>query len=350
MLGLIMVFSASYISSQEYYGTGLFLLGKQTFFMLLGLFLAWVVGQTRAGFWYKFGEHFHLGICILLGMTVLDLFAHSAKGASRWLSIANGPQLQPGELLKYSVLFAAVPFFDQFANLSLRRRLYLGGLLGAPLLLLALQPDFGTLTIIFLTLVLVAFFSDLSRRYLYSGIFLGLLSLISVLLAQPYRVKRLVSFLDPWKNPRGSGFQVIQSFLAFANGSWSGKGLGNSNEKLFYLPEAHNDFIFSVLGEELGLLGVSATILLYLALIYFGLRMAFYMQKRFNRQVVVGITFLLGLQAQLNMAVVLGILPTKGLNLPLISAGGSSLVANFFALGIIFSLLKDEKREYIQML
>ena len=168
----------------------------------------------------------------------------------------------------------------------------------------------------------------------------GFIAACGILISAPYRVKRLLTFLDPWKDPRGAGFQVIQSFLAFANGSFFGQGLGNSNEKLFYLPEAYNDFIFSVVGEELGFVGVLATVIMFISFIFIGLKMAISLKSRVGSIMVSAIIFAIGFQAFMNMGVVLGVLPTKGLNLPFISYGGSSMVANLAALGLIFACVK----------
>ncbi len=158
-------------------------------------------------------------------------------------------------------------------------------------------------------------------------------------------MKRLLTYLDPWKNPHGSGFQIIQSYLAFANGSLLGQGLGNSNEKLFYLPEAHNDFIFSVIGEEMGFVGVFFLVCLFIAFIYFGFKLILQVKDRIGVILGASIIFVLGLQALLNMGVVLGLLPTKGLNLPFISYGGSSLICNFFGIGLLLSVVKGYRDE-----
>ena len=163
---------------------------------------------------------------------------------------------------------------------------------------------------------------------------------ICFLFTASYRIKRILTFLDPWKNPKTSGFQIIQSYLAFANGSLFGQGLGNSNEKLFYLPEAHNDFIFSVIGEELGFIGVFCIVILFLSALYLGFKLALQMKKRPALILASSAIFILGLQSFLNMAVVLGLLPTKGLNLPFISYGGSSLLSNFLGIGLLCSAVK----------
>jgi cell division protein FtsW len=208
------------------------------------------------------------------------------------------------------------------------------------LALLIKQPDFGSFSICFFVIAFVCFMSSFPRKYFYYSLMAGGVGGIFILFSQAYRVKRLLTYLDPWKNPQGSGFQIIQSYMAFANGSAFGQGLGNSNEKLFYLPEAHNDFIFSVIGEELGFIGVFLIICLFIAFIYFGFKLILQVRDRVGIILGSSVIFVLGLQALLNMGVVLGLLPTKGLNLPFISYGGSSLICNFFGIGLLLSVVK----------
>src|SRR5690606_25080520 len=172
-------------------------------------------------------------------------------------------------------------------------------------------PDFGTFFIASLVIGFIAFLSSFPRKYFYSAMIIGAIGAFGILISAPYRVKRLLTFLDPWKDPRGSGFQVIQSFLAFANGSFFGQGLGNSNEKLFYLPEAYNDFIFSVVGEELGFIGVLVTVLMFISFIFIGFKMSITLKSRVGSIMVATIIFTIGFQAFMNMGVVLGVLPTK---------------------------------------
>src|SRR5690606_26270730 len=171
------------------------------------------------------------------------------------------------------------------------------------------QPDFGTFFISAIIIGFIAYLSSFPRKYFYASLISGIVGIVIILLAAPYRVKRILSFLDPWKDPRGTGFQIIQSFLAFANGSIFGQGLGNSNEKLFYLPEAYNDFIFSVVGEELGFVGVCATVIMFISFIFIGFKMAINLKSRVGSIMTSTIIFSIGFQAFLNMGVVLGILP-----------------------------------------
>lgn len=339
LVGVIMVYSSSYIYAKENYGTSVYYFMKQILFMVTGIGIGWVTSRTKLSFWLKYGKYFNIICTSLLVLTFIPGIGVSAKGASRWISIF-GLKFQPAELVKYSLIVSALPYCEKFFQLELKERVKWGASLMAPLALLVLQPDFGAFSICFLVLSFVCFMSSFPRKYFYSIFSVGAILGAIILVAQPYRVKRLMTFLDPWQNPRGSGFQIIQSFLAFANGSIFGQGVGNSNEKLFYLPEAHNDFIFSVVGEELGFVGVTVLVGLFLVLIYLGLKIALETGHRLAMLLVSSVIFTMGIQAVLNMAVVLGLLPTKGLNLPFISYGGSSIVANFFAIGLMFSAVR----------
>lgn len=344
VLGVVMVYSSSYIYARDIYKNSAHYFYRQLLFLGIALPMCWTISKTKITFWLKYGWVFHLGVCSLLVGTFIPGLGNLVKGANRWLAV--GPfSVQPGEIVKYSILLVAVPFFENFFDMTVRQRWLKGALMALPLLLLILQPDFGTFTICFVLIAVVCFLSSFPRKIFYSSLFVGIIAIVPILLAQPYRVRRLFAYLDPWKNPQTSGFQIIQSYLAFANGSIFGTGLGNSNEKLFYLPEAHNDFIFSVIGEELGFLGVSLVVSLFMLLIFFGLRLVTRLEQRKSAILATSLIFAIGLQASLNMGVVLGLLPTKGLNLPFISAGGSSLIANLFAIGLFLSAIVQRKKQ-----
>jgi len=339
LFGVIMVFSASYMYATENMGSSYFFLVKQLIFIALGLLLALIFSRMKVLFLYKHAYKLNAFFGFLVTLTLIPGLRVVIKGSKRWLNIGF-MHLQPGEFVKYSLMFAAIKYFENFNNYTPKQRvIYLLGLI-YPLGVFILQPDFGTFFISALIIGFIAYLSAFPRKYFYSVLILGMIGAFGILISAPYRVKRLLTFLDPWKDPRGAGFQVIQSFLAFANGSFFGQGLGNSNEKLFYLPEAYNDFIFSVIGEELGFLGVLITILMFLSFIFIGFKIAISLKSKVGGIMVSAIIFVIGLQAFMNMGVVLGVLPTKGLNLPFISYGGSSMVANLGALGLIFACLK----------
>lgn len=339
LFGIIMVFSASYMYATENMGNSYYFLTKQFLFIALGLGIAVIFSKFKILYLYKQAYKINAFFGILLTLTLIPGLSAVIKGSRRWLDLGF-MNLQPGEFLKYTLMLAAIRYFENFNNYSPKQRMiYLSGLV-YPLAIFIVQPDFGTFFICSLIIGFIAFLSSFPRKYFYSSLVMGFIAAFGILVSAPYRVKRLMSFLDPWKDPRGSGFQVIQSFLAFANGSFFGQGLGNSNEKLFYLPEAYNDFIFSVVGEELGFIGVIGTTVMFLSFIFIGFKMAVSLRSRVGSIMVSTIIFTIGFQAFMNMGVVLGVLPTKGLNLPFISYGGSSMVANLAALGLIFACIK----------
>lgn len=339
LFGVIMIFSASYMYATENMGNSYFFLTKQLIYIILGVAVAFVFSKFKILYLYKQAYKINAFFGFLLTLTLVPGISVMIKGSRRWLNLGF-MHLQPGEFLKYTLMLAAIRYFENFNSYSPKQRaLYISGIM-YPLAIFILQPDFGTFFISAMIIGFIAFLSSFPRKYFYSFLVLGFIGAFGILLAAPYRVKRVLAFLDPWKDPRGSGFQIIQSFLAFAHGSFFGQGLGNSNEKLFYLPEAYNDFIFSVVGEELGFIGVLVTALMFVGFIFIGFKMAISLKSRVGSIMVSTIIFAIGFQAFLNMGVVLGVLPTKGLNLPFISYGGSSIVANLAALGLIFACIK----------
>lgn len=334
--GVVMVFSSSYMWAREQHGSATHFLVKQLIFILLGATTAIALAKTKISFWYKHAYKVHVACVAVLMLTLMPGIGLTMKGSQRWINIGF-MNLQPGEFVKFSLILASIRFFENFNAYDARQRALYGACIATPLMAFLIQPDFGTFAVSAVIVTFIAFLSHFPRKYFWSGAAFGFICAVGLLFAAPYRVRRIMVFLDPWKDPKNSGFQIIQSFLAFANGSIFGQGLGNSNEKLFYLPEAYNDFIFSVVGEELGFVGVAVVIGLFMAFIYFGFRLALALKSRLGALLVATVTFSIGFQAFLNMGVVLGVLPTKGLNLPFISYGGSSMVANLAALGLLFA-------------
>lgn len=345
-VGLVMIYSSSFILSTELYQNSYHYILRQLIYLGMGISVAVVVSKTKYSFWYRYGYYINIAATLIVALTIVKGLGNNVKGASRWLSLW-GFSIQPGELVKFTIILSALFFFEQWHSMETKQRLKHGLSLLFPVVLLIKQPDFGSFSICFIVVSFVGFMSSFPRKYFYITLVVGLISGVVILFSQAYRIKRLLTYLDPWKNPQGSGFQIIQSYMAFANGSFMGKGLGNSNEKLFYLPEAHNDFIFSVVGEELGFVGVLVVILLFVAMIYFGFKLVLKLNDRIAVILGSAIVFVLGIQALLNMGVVLGLLPTKGLNLPFISYGGSSLICNFFGVGLLLSAVKGSKESLL---
>jgi cell division protein FtsW len=270
-------------------------------------------------------------------------------GAQRWIRV-GGFGFQPGELAKFSIIIFAA---SQLARKNDRIHTVAAGILSpmiVPLpamLLLLLQPDFGTTVMIAVVMFSLMFLAGVPKRFLLSALSLGAAVASWLALSSPYRRARVMTYLDPWRDPGGKGFQILQSLTGIHNGHIWGVGLGNGKEKLFYLPEAHNDFIFAVIGEELGFVGIVAVVAAFLYLTYRGLKIAFRCQSqyqdRFGMLLAAGITLALGLQGFVNIAVVMGLLPTKGLTLPFISYGGSALMIDLFAVGVLLSVARGPR-------
>ena len=348
LIGIVMVYSSSYIYSKEVMGSSLHFFSRQLVYVILGTSFAWVVSKTKFKFWLDNAFLINFALTMLVLLTFLPGMGGSVNGAHRWLRFGFF-SLQPGEFLKYGIVLSSLSYFENFFNYTKEQKLQRAGMLLFPLALLLAQPDFGTFTICLFVITYVCFMSKFPRKWFMALLAMGAMGAVSLLFLAPYRVQRILTYLDPWKDPKNTGFQIIQSYLAFANGSVFGQGIGNSNEKLFYLPEAYNDFIFSVIGEELGFVGVLFIVFLFLNLVYWGLKIAVSSPSRVITIFISSITVLIGFQAFLNMGVVLGLLPTKGLNLPFISYGGSSLLANFFAIGLLFSAKRQSDKLYCQI-
>jgi cell division protein FtsW len=344
VFGLIMVYSSSFIFAQERTGNGFAFIQKQLIFATLGFTALLLAARTDYRFWSSKANVFLSFAAVLLVLVFIPGVGHKVGGAHRWIRLGNW-RFQPGELAKFAVIFFVARQLD--LNLSLLktqwRKVLIYFLIPLPLFFLLLfQPDFGTTVIISAVIFFMFFASGVRVRYLMGALIPALIAGFWLALGSEYRRARLMTYLDPWRDPGGKGFQILQSFVGLHNGGLFGVGLGNSREKLFYLPEAHNDFIFSVIGEELGFVGALALILGYLYFMYRGLKIAWVAQRenhdRFGMFLATGITLALSLQGFVNIAVVLGLLPTKGLALPFISYGGSALVVDLFAVGVLLNV------------
>ena len=346
-----MVYSASFIYAQEKTGDGFAFIRKQICFAVLGfvsLFVAYRIDYRR---WAKWAYPV-LGIAVLLlAMILIPGVGVRVGGARRWLHFA-GFNFQPGEFAKFAVIFFVASQLDRkyerIGNITAGLLSHL--IVPLPVLfLLLLQPDFGTAVMISVVIFALMFVAGVPTRRLL--IALGLAFCVGLWLAigTAYRRTRLMTFLDPWMDPGGKGFQILQSFIGIHNGGFWGVGLGNGKEKLMYLPEAHNDFLFSVIGEELGFIGIFAVLFTYLYFMYRGYRIAWNAQKyhrdRFGMFLATGITTALGFQSFVNIAVVLGLVPTKGLTLPFMSYGGSALWVDLLAVGVLLSVSRGSSRE-----
>ena len=349
--GLIMVYSSSFIYAQEKTGDGLSLIRKQLIYALLGLSALWVGYRIDYRKWEKWAYPVLGFAFILLALVFIPGVGMKIGGARRWIHLP-GFQFQPGELAKFAVIFFVARQLTQKQDRihRLSAGVFSQFVVPLPLLvLLLLQPDFGTTVIITSVTFGLMYLAGVPSQYLFSVVFSGGLVGGWLALGSAYRRTRLMTFLDPWSDPSGKGFQIIQSFVGLHNGRFWGVGLGNGKEKLLYLPEAHNDFILSVIGEELGFIGIASVILAYTFFIYKGLTIAWNCHKhyhdRFGMLMASGITLALGIQGFVNISVALGLVPTKGLTLPLISYGGSALIVDLFVVGVLLSVGKSRNDE-----
>jgi len=347
--GLLMVYSSSFIFAQERTGDGFAFIQKQLIFAAMGFTAMLAACRVDYRKWLDWAYPTLAFALLLLLLVMIPGLGAKVGGARRWIHLGF-VNFQPGEVAKFAVLFFVA---RQLVVKESRLHRFAAGLVGPLLiplpllLLLLLQPDFGTTVMIVVTSFALLFLAGVPKRFLALAMVFAGTAGAALIVTSPYRTARLLTFVDPWSDPAGRGFQIIQSFLGLRNGNFWGVGLGNGREKLFYLPEAHNDFIFAVIGEELGFIGVAAVAAAYLFFIQRGLRIAWHAYSRrddrFGCYLAVGITLALGLQGFVNMAVVLGLLPTKGLTLPFISYGGSALLIDLFAVGVLLSVARGHQ-------
>lgn len=348
VLGLVMVMSASVSIAERQMGNSFYYFWRQLAYVAVGLLFGYAILQIRLVYWERLSSYFLLfGFALLVAVLLLG---REVNGSVRWL--AMGPfNLQPSELIKlFMVVYMAgylVRRGDEVRN-SIKGFLKPMALVGVIGVLLLLEPDFGAAVVITAAVLGMMFLAGV-RLWQFGALFSLMLALLAVVaISSPYRVERLTSFVNPWANPFDSGYQLTQALIAFGRGEWLGVGLGGSVQKLFYLPEAHTDFLFAVLAEELGLLGAVMVIAMFAALVWRAFvigRSAMEDSNYFGAYLSFGIGLWLGLQAFINLGVNMGVLPTKGLTLPLMSYGGSSIVVSCMACAMLLRVSHEHPVE-----
>ena len=348
LLGILTSYSASALKSNDLFGTPYYFVSKQIAGVFLGFSIIFALQKIPFRFLERIPLPMFCATSFLLLLIYIPGIYYKAGGAYRWISLA-GFTIQPAELAKLSLIFLLAKNISR-KSFSIRnfQSVYLSH--GLILLFLAAclmkQPDFGSTFVLFLLMFLMLFVSGLKRNHLFVGTLFTLPAVVWAIWSAPYRVKRILSFLSPWENAETGGFQIIQSYLAFSNGGLLGSGFGASKQKLFYLPEAHTDFILPVLAEELGVLGLLFTLLLFIYLIALGFSITQLCERAYDKLLCFGLTSLLALQASLNIGVVLGLLPTKGSSLPFISNGVSFLVTCLLCVGVIYRIAREQERNH----
>lgn len=342
-LGLLMVASSSVVISDRAFGYPFYYLARQTIYLIIGLGIGVLATRLPLAFWEKVSGYLLLISIFLLMLVLIPGIGREINGSQRWI-IAGPLSLQVSELAKLTVIIYLASYLvrrqDEVQN-RIRGFVKPLILLGFIALLLLQEPDFGATTVVVATALGMLFIAGVRLWQFIFLLILAVASLGVLAISVPYRLLRLTTFLHPWSNPFDTGYQLTQSLIAFGRGGVIGSGLGNSVQKLFYLPEAHTDFLFAVLGEELGLIGQLIVVLLFSILVGRALILGYRAYRNghsFSGYLGCGLGLCLALQAMINIGVNLGILPTKGLTLPLMSYGGTSLWINCLSLGLLLRL------------
>lgn len=344
-IGLIMIYSASIAIAEAQFGAGRasYYLLRHSAYLTVGLLLGLVTFQVPMRIWQKYVTYLFMISVLLLALVLVPGIGHEVNGSQRWISLYV-VNIQPSEFVKlFMVMYAADYVSRKAADLNsfLKGFLPITVVLSIVGFLLLLEPDFGAFFVVTALVMSILFLGGVSLKIFIALIGILAIGLYELILSSEYRMARVVAFMDPWADPYGKGYQLSHALIAFGRGEWLGVGLGGSVEKLFYLPEAHTDFLLSVLAEELGFVGVAAVILLFIWLIMRTFvigRLAAKLGNPFSALVAQGIGIWIGVQALINMGVNMGVLPTKGLTLPLLSFGGSSITANCIALAVILRI------------
>ncbi|MFC1856197.1 putative lipid II flippase FtsW [Thermodesulfobacteriota bacterium] len=344
-IGVTMVYSASSVFAAKKYDNQYFFLKKQVSGIILGLFIMFAVAQVNFNRYRKLTYVILGAAIVLLTMVFIPGIGFKANGASRWIKIA-GMTFQPAEFAKLAIVFYLAYSLqkksDNIKNFSIG---FLPHVIvtGIILALILIQPDLGSVVIISAILFAMLFIAGVRVRYLVVSVLMLLPVAYGLIMNVAYRRKRMMTFFDPLSDPTGAGFQITQSFLALGSGGLFGMGLGDGKQKLFYLPEPHTDFILSVLGEELGFVGLVITLLIFFVIIYRGFKISLESESLYGSLLALGITLIIGMQAVINAGVVMGMLPTKGLVLPFISYGRTAIIINLFSVGVLLNISSKKK-------
>ncbi|TPW18116.1 MAG: cell division protein FtsW [bacterium] len=340
VIGVVMIYSASAVLAGRQYGNSLFFIQRQILWALIGLTAMVMMSRVPYAIWQGAALPLVLGAVVLLVLVLIPGIGVEVNGSRRWLRLGSFT-LQPSELARLAaVIYMARYLVKKQNRLDDFFRDFLPPMIviGAVLALIMGESDLGTAAVMGMVAGLMLFIGGARWRHLWVMGLLALPVLYAMIMKIGYRRQRMMAFLDPWRDPTDTGFQMIQSFLALGGGGPVGMGLGEGRQKLFFLPYPHTDFIFAVIGEELGLLGTLAVLILFAVLAWRGVAISLRAPDPFGRHLAFGLTMMIIVQALINMAVVTGLLPTKGLTLPFLSYGGSSLLANLIAIGILLNI------------
>jgi cell division protein FtsW len=348
LTGFIFIYSSSSVFALEKFGSELFFLKKQLFYFVPSLIGFFCFATISTNLLKKLSPYLFIGALFLTALTLIPRFGLHVHGSNRWLNL-GGFSFQPSEFLKL-FLFIYFGYFleKKQRNIKSFAQSYLPfmAILGATFLILLKQPDFGSVMTILITSLTLFFVAEFRMAYLLGTILLATPAIAYLVFAKAYRLNRILIFLNPWSDPQGKGFQIIQSLIAIGSGHVLGLGISNSKQKFFYLPMQHTDFIFPIIAEETGFIGSCLILLLFVLFCFFGLRLILKFSDAFAFFTSLGFIVFISLQAVINLMVSCALLPTKGLGLPFISYGGTALVSFFCMVGLIVNFAKSNSRSF----
>ncbi len=340
VIGIIMVFSSSYVWSDYKFDDAAFYLKRQLLFTLAGIISMFFIMQIPYGTWKKYAKVILIGCFVLLFLVLIPGIGMVRGGAQSWIGI-GAFSIQPSEFMKLGlIIFLAAYLASNQKNITSFKKGFFPSLIlvFTAFGLIMLQPDLGTGMVLVLTCMLMIFAAGAKLSHFFGLAALGLAGFVGLIASAPYRISRITAFLNPWEDPLGDGFQIIQSLYAIGPGGLMGLGLGESLQKYFYLPEPQTDFIFAILAEELGFIGGTFVILLFALLLWRGIKVALEAPDTFSGFLALGIVSMLVLQAMINISVVIGLIPVTGITLPFLSYGGSSLTLTLCSVGILLNI------------
>lgn len=343
IIGLMMVYSASLIWSEDKFSDPYYFLKRQALFAILGFIGMFVAMQIHYLTWKKYIYPILISSYVLLIIVLIPGIGIVRGGARSWIGI-GAFSIQPAEMSKIAlILFLAYFLTRKTTDITSLTKGFIPALLFlfTSFGLIMLQPDLGTGIVIVLTIMLMIYIAGARMLHFISLALIGLAGFVYLIASAPYRMSRITSFLDPWVDPLGDGFQIIQSLYAIGPGGLLGVGWLNSLQKYFYLPEPQTDFIFSIFAEEFGLIGGIILIGIFFIILWRGIYIAMYAPDNFSRLLAFGIVGMLTIQVMINLSVVIGLIPVTGITLPLLSYGGSSLTLCLFSIGILLNISKD---------
>ncbi len=341
-VGIVMIYSASAIYANSRMGDSLYYLKRHLIYLIVGLVMMLAAMGTDMDKLRRLAKPAAMLAMILLVLVLIPHIGREMGGAKRWFKF--GPvNFQPSEFAKIVIILYIA---DVAARKGSELRDFFRGFL-PPMIVLGLivgltllEPDLGTAVTIFMIAILMLYVGGVKPAHITASILASLPVLYLLLFSVSYRKKRMMAFLNPWADRRGTGFQIIQSFIALGSGGLFGVGLGQSRQKLFYLPASHTDFIFSIIGEELGFIGTASIVVLFTLFVWQGMKIVFRAPEMFEKLVSLGVVSLIAIEAIINVGVTAGALPTKGLPLPFISYGGSGLIFHLLAIGLLLNIAK----------